>query len=288
MNPKVSVVIVHWRVRKLLELCLGSIYKQIDPEEVEVIVVDNDSQDGTSEMLMVEFPKVKTIALGQNKGFAYANNLGIKIAHGQLIYLLNPDTVIGDGFFAKSMKYMAENPGVSIVGPLLLNKDASVQESVRRFPDWRSHILILLKLKNIIPQQKFLAHYLYPDFDYKREAAVEQIMGAAMIIRRSVFDTLGLFDQGYFIWFEEVDFCQRARKHGLSIKFVPDFSVTHYGGASFEQAPTVHKQMMFNRSLLRYFFKHQPWWQSIILMVILPINLLLTALYALFLRIREQ
>ncbi len=171
---------------------------------------------------------------------------------------------------------------------MLLNRDASVQASVRRFPDWRSQVLILLKMKNIMPQQKWLANYLIPNFDYQSVTEVDQIMGAAMIIRRSTFDKIGLLDQKYFVWFEEVDFCQRAKKHGLSIKFVPDFSVTHYGGASFEQAPTVAKQLIFNRSMMRYFAKHQPWWQLVILALVLPINLLLTALYGLYLQTKKS
>ncbi|MDQ5970582.1 MAG: hypothetical protein QG603_359 [Patescibacteria group bacterium] len=288
MNPKISVIIVNWRVRKLLEECLRSIYRQADAEEVEVIVVDNDSQDSTSEMLMVQFPQVKSIALAKNKGFAYANNLGIKIASGQLIMLLNPDTVLNDNFFTQVFEYMASNPNAAIVGPLILNNDSSVQASVRRFPGWRSQMLILLKMKNIMPQQKWLANYLIPNFDYQAIAEVDQIMGAAMIIRRSTFDKIGLLDSKYFIWFEEVDFCQRAKKHGLSIKFVPNFSLKHYGGASFEQAPTVAKQLMFNRSMMRYFSKHQPVWQVIILAVVLPVNLLLTALYGLYLRARAE
>lgn len=288
MNPKISVIIVNWKVRQLLEECLHSIYRQIDSQDIEVIVVDNDSQDSTSEMLMVTFPQVKVIALAQNKGFAYANNLGLKIASSNLIMLLNPDTVLGDNFFTKCFAYLEANPKVSIVGPLLLNRDASIQPSVRRFPDWRSQALILLKLKNIWPQHQWLEHYLRPDFDYQKISEVDQIMGAAMIIRRSVFDKIGLLDQKYFIWFEEVDFCQRAKKHSLSIKFVPDFSLVHHGGASFEQARTLRKQMMFDRSLLRYFFKHHPWQQAVLLLCLVPVNLLLTALYGIYLRLRAR
>ncbi len=288
MNHKISIVIVNWRVRKLLEACLLSIYGQADVDQVEVIVVDNDSQDGTTEMLMVQFPMVRVITLAENKGFAYANNLGIKIATGDIIMLLNPDTVLNDNFFTKCFQYMDSNPNAAIVGPLILNNDSSIQASVRRFPDWRSQLLILLKMKNIIPQQKWLANYLIPNFDYGTIAEVDQIMGAAMIIPRSTFDKIGLLDQKYFIWFEEVDFCQRAKKHGLSIKFVPNFSLKHYGGASFEQAPTVAKQLMFNRSMMRYFIKHKPFWQVVILSLALPINLLLTALYGVYLRLRTQ
>lgn len=288
MKPKISVVIVNWRVRKLLAQCLASIYQQIGASEIEVIVVDNDSHDSSSEMLMAEWPQVKTISLARNKGFAYANNLGIKIARGDLIVLLNPDTVAGENFFSQCQNYMDLNPNVAIAGPQLLNIDGSIQASVRRFPDWRSQVHILLKLKNIFSQEKYLKRYLCSDFDYNRELAVEQIMGAAMIIRRSVFDKIGLFDQKYFVWFEEVDFCQRARQHGLITKFVPDFSVTHYGGASFEQASTLAKQIMFDRSLLRYFFKHQPFWQGLVLFLIMPLNLALTFGYGLYLRVREK
>lgn len=313
MKPQVSVIIVNWKVRKLLEKCLHSIFNQIDPKLVEVIVVDNDSHDGTSEMLISEFPQVRVIAMAHNTGFAYANNLALKIAYGDLIVLLNPDTIVPDGFFDKLLKYMTEHRDLGIVGPRLLNADGSIQHSVRRVPTLMSQVIVLLKLQNIINEKSdlekhlggvflslarklrhFLArnnvtsYYLASDFNYDKEASVEQIMGAAMAIRRSVFDKIGLLDHKYFIWFEEVDFCLRARKAGITIQYVPSLEIVHLGGASFEQAATVRKQIMFDRSLWRYFWKHQPRWQALIILLLIPINILLTAVYDSVLRLGEK
>lgn len=313
MEPLVSVVIVNWRVRKLLEKCLHSIFAQIDPEKVEVIVIDNDSNDGTSEMLMSEFPLVRVGALARNAGFATANNLAIKMAYGELIVLLNPDTIVPPGFFDKMIKYMSGHPAVGIVGPRLYNADGTIQASVRRVPTLMSQVIVLLKLQNIVNEKtdlekhlggiflslarklrKFLAknnitaYYLASDFDYNKESRVDQIMGAAMIIRRSVLDKIGLLDHKYFIWFEEVDFCERAKKAAVVIHYVPSLEITHLGGASFDLAPTVRKQVMFDRSLWRYFRKHQPRWQSLVILLLIPINIILTAIYDWFLRWKEN
>jgi N-acetylglucosaminyl-diphospho-decaprenol L-rhamnosyltransferase len=280
MQYDITVIIVNWRVRDLLERCLESIIANKDGLNIEIYVVDNDSRDGTSEMIMMEFPEVKVLAMARNLGFARANNLAIKQASGKHIFLLNPDTEIKPGFFKSIYAYMEDNPEVGIIGPRILNSDGSIQASIRRFPDIFSHILIMLKLRNILVENKFLKHYFLVDFDYGREQAVDQIMGAAMMIRRSVFEKIGTFDEKFFVWFEEVDFCLRASKNGIKIMYYPGAEIFHIGGESFNQEAVVRKQIIFNKSLLRYFLKHKPIGQWIIMLILTPINLLLTIAYA--------
>ncbi|RJQ33231.1 glycosyltransferase family 2 protein [Candidatus Parcubacteria bacterium] len=282
MSYDISIIIVNWKVRALLEKCLDSILANKDGLNLEIYVVDNDSKDGTSEMIMMEYPEVKVIAMSRNLGFAKANNLAIKQAKGKYIFLLNPDTQIKAGFFAKIFSYMETNPDVGIVGPKILNEDGSVQFSVRRSPDMFSQILIMLKLKNILVDNKFLKNYLWADFDYNKEQEVAQIMGAAMVIRREVFEQIGFFDEGFFVWFEEVDFCHRAKKHKIKIKYFPGAELYHVGGKSFGQKSVIRKQFIFDKSLLYYFLKHKPIWQLIIIALIVPINILLTIAYAIY------
>ncbi len=302
----ISIIIVNWRVRHLVEKCLDSIKEQESSVNVKIIIVDNYSNDGIAEMLMLNYPEVKYTGLMKNYGFAKANNLALGQASGKYVCLLNPDTELKPGFLEGVLKYFAANPGVDIIGPRLLNPDGSLQYSVRRLPTLSSQIFTLLKLQNIINPQvnlndvlpkyflgfgKFLRRlfgktkvsldYLASDFDYNKEQAVEQLMGAAIICRSEVFKKIGNLDEKFYIWFEEVDFCKRARQAGLVIHYVPSLEVIHYGGQSFAQAPSLKKQWIFDRSLLYYFWKHNPKWQAFILLILTPINLFLTLIYVL-------
>ncbi|MFA5126528.1 MAG: glycosyltransferase family 2 protein [Patescibacteria group bacterium] len=281
LKPEISVIIVNWRVRRLVEQCLKSILAYSDGINIEIIVVDNDSRDNLAEMLMMDFPDVKFVGLDKNCGFAKATNLAIKQAAGEIICLLNPDTELMPNFFPGVLKYFQEHSEVSLLGPKLLNPDGSPQASIRRLPDLKSQILILFKLKNILPQHKYLANYLAADFDYSREQSVDQIMGAAMICRRDLFDKIGLFDEHFFVWFEEVDLCYRVKKAGLDIRYVPQLQIIHHGGASFKLANSLGKQWIFDRSLVYYFWKNRPWYQALVLTLLVPINLCLTIIYVL-------
>ena len=276
----ISIVIVNWKVRPLLEKCLNAIIADTVDFNTEIFVIDNDSRDGSPEMIMAEYPQVTMIALPSNRGFAAANNLGLKQAQGKYLVLLNPDTEVQPGFFKTIIRYLEANPDIGILGPKILNSDFSLQPSVRRFPDLTSQLLTLLKLQNIWPNNRVFDHYFAVDFDYSQEQIVDQIMGAAIVIRREAFEKIGLLDQRFFIWFEEVDYCQRAKKKGIVIKYLPTATVLHHGGSSFAKQETFKNQLVFSSSLFHYFLKHQAWWKTLIILLVIPINLILTAGYA--------
>ena len=276
----ISIVIVNWKVRPLLEKCLNAIIADTVDFNTEIFVIDNDSRDGSPEMIMAEYPQVTMIALPSNRGFAAANNLGLKQARGKYLFLLNPDTEVQPGFFKTIFKYLEANPEVGIVGPKILNSDLSLQPSVRRFPDLTSQLLTLLKLQNVWPDNKVFDRYFAKDFDYSQEQIVDQIMGAAIVITREAFENIGLLDQRFFIWFEEVDYCRRAKKKGIVIKYLPTATVLHHGGSSFAKQQTFQNQLVFSSSLFYYFLKHQALWKTLIILLVIPINLILSAGYA--------
>jgi GT2 family glycosyltransferase len=280
----ISIVIVNWKVKDLLEKCLTSIFVNQADYKLEVFVVDNDSQDGSVEMIRQKFPQIVLIALEKNIGFGAANNIAIKKAKSDNIFLLNPDTELTSDFLSNILEYAKNNPAIDFIGPKILNIDNSVQLSVRRSPDLLSQILVLFKLINIPVLNKLLNNYLLKNFDYSKEQDVEQIMGAAMFIRRRVFDKIGIFDKKFFTWFEEVDLCLRASQVGIKIKYWPGASVIHKGGESFSQANNLKKQLIFNKSLLHYFSKHKPFWQTLIILVLIPLNIFLTLIYVIFLK----
>ncbi|MBT4209851.1 MAG: glycosyltransferase family 2 protein [Candidatus Komeilibacteria bacterium] len=282
MRPDISIVIVNWKAKDFLKKCLKSIFDYQNDYQVEVFVVDNDSQDGSVEMLKEKFPQVILMPLAKNIGFGAANNLAIDKAQAEYIFLLNPDTELTKDFLDHAFVYMQSNPGVGIIAPKILNSDGSQQLSIRRNPNLLSQILVLFKLINILPNNRILSNYLFKNFDYTKEQSVDQIMGAAMLIHKSVFEKIGIFDEKFFIWFEEVDLCKRARQANISIRYFPGAEIVHHGGESFSQANSLKKQLFFNNSLLYYFYKHKAIWQSFIILLLIPINIILTLVYVIF------
>lgn len=255
----ISVIIVSWNVRELLKKCLDSVFAHTTPTPpqgggdlwFEVILIDNASSDGTVTMVRQEFAQVTLIANDNNRGFAAANNQGVRQAKGRYVLLLNPDTEFIEDTLTKVAAKMESDPSIGVLGCQLLNPDGTIQPSVRRFPTVWSQLVILTKLHHIWPSP--LDKYLMKGFDYGHEQGADQVMGAFFCVRREVFDKIGLLDEGYFIWFEEVDFCRRAKKAGYKIVYWPGTRVIHHGAQSFKQQMTIKKQWWFFKSALRYF-----------------------------------
>ncbi len=250
---KISIVIVSWNVKNLLKRCLESIFVYSKNIELEIIVVDNASQDGTADMVKKEFTKVRLIENNKNLGFAKANNQAIRKSRGEYILLLNPDTKFIEDTLSKIIKKMDSNDKIGVLGCRLLNENHTLQRSVRAFPRKRDILIIFLKLYKIFPQ--LLYKYFARNFDYSREREVDQIMGAFFLVRSEVFEKIGYLDEKYFIWFEEVDFCYRVWHSGWKVVYTPASSIVHYGGQSFNQANTWKKQLWFFHSALRFFSK---------------------------------
>jgi len=274
-----SVVIVNWNVKDLLKKCLASVYRQTLGISFEVFVVDNASPDNSAAMVAAEFPQVKLIANLDNKGFAAANNQGIREAKGEFILLLNPDTEILDNALAKAVELTRQNVRIGVLGCRLLNSDQTLQPSARRFPTLADQFLILLKVHHLWPDMEIFRRYFAQDFDYSAAGEADQVMGAFFLIRRETLDQIGLLDEGYFIWFEEVDFCRRAKDAGWKIAYAPEVEIIHHCSQSFKQVLSLSKQKIFNRSLLRYFQKHRPLWEYLLLAALNPLSLLLAYIF---------
>lgn len=254
---KVSFIIVSWNVEELLKECIQSILRRSYFFPIEVIVIDNASRDGSVTMVSQNFPSVKLICNDKNKGFGAACNQGIAAAMGEYIFLLNPDSTLEDSALETLVSYMDTHPDVGMSAPQIRNGDGSIQQSIRGFPSSFSQLLILLKLRRWAPSLKALRRYFALDFDYtKNEQEVDQPMGAAMIIRSSVLKKIGVFDEQFFLWFEEVDLCKRMRDAGYAIRYISSAHVVHYTGKSFSQQSILERQKNFFRSCGRYVRKH--------------------------------
>ena len=253
---KLSIIIVSWNVKDDLLKCLSSLEENPPSESFEQIVVDNDSSDGTLDAVKQKCPEVITIANRQNRGFAAANNQGIQASSGQYILLLNPDTIIHTGALDILVGFLDNNPGVGVCGAKLLYADGSVQASVRRFPSFRAVLYrhTIFRLLRI-----FRADYRrwsMKDFDYDRQMDVDQVSGAAMIVRRSVIDQVGSMDESFFMYYEEVDLCYRIKQAHWRIVFLPDAVITHLSGRSAKQI-RLKRRIMMLKSLMVFFRKHR-------------------------------
>lgn len=265
MRPDLSIIIVSWNVRELLEACLESIERSpISLFEapavghaalsVEVIVVDNASSDGTPALLREQYPWVHLIEPGENLGFSAGNNVGLEASRAPLLLLLNPDTrLVGDALPAMAA-YMDAHPEVGALGPLLLNADGSVQSSRRRFPTLLTALFESTWLAGLAPRA-VLDRYTMDDVPANIPHEVDWVQGAAVMLRRAVFDEVGGLDTGFFMYSEELDWLKRIKQAGWQVMFLPDARVVHYGGRSSEQVEP-QKHVYFQTSKVRYFRKH--------------------------------
>lgn len=255
LPPYLSIVIVSWNVRDLLRACLESIHATAPTDlSLEVIVVDNGSTDGTVEMLRKAFPWVWLIEAGGNLGFSGGNNLGLTASRGRYVLLLNPDTLVLGDALPKMLAYMEAHPQVGALGPQLLNEDGTVQSSRRRFPTFWTAVFESTWLQPIAPKRT-LDRYYMRDHDDDEIVEVDWVQGAALLVRREVIEQVGSFDEGFFMYSEELDWQKRIKAAGWQIVYYPEAQIVHYGGKSSEQV-IAQRHIYFQNSKVRYFRKH--------------------------------
>jgi len=255
-NPiEISVVIVGWNAKHYLELCLDSLVKAPPRRNMEVLVVDNASSDGSAEMIEAKYPWVKLIKSGENLGFAKGNNVAIRRATGRYIALVNPDVIVFPGCLDALADFLDKNPKVGNVGPRVLNPDMSMQSTCRRFPSLWNNFCSATRLESTFKGIPFFAgeHMFY--FAHDRTLAVDVLVGCFSMIRRETFDQVGLLDEGLFMYGDDVDWCRRARNGGWEIVFHPDGQAIHDRGKITAPYP-VRFAVAQQRSVLYYWKKH--------------------------------
>ncbi len=251
---QVSIIIVNYNTCNLLRECLSSILQHTHGLDFEIIVIDNASNDGSREMLEKEFPQVVRIYNPRNIGFAAANNQGIKRATGNYILLLNSDTrIIGDAIRA-TYDFMEKHPRVGIAGCKLLHADGSLQPSCRSFPSVWNIFVESFFLYLLFRNTKLFGRYYMSYFDHQSVCEVEVVMGAFMFIRRTTFDTVGLFDEDYFLYSEETDFCYRAHRAGIKTFFYPHAAIIHLEGGSASDSQLRFRRL--HQGVLLFLRKH--------------------------------
>lgn len=249
-----SVLIVSWNTRELTLAALRS-FLPAAGLELEVIVVDNASADGSADAIAAAFPTVRLIRNDRNAGFAGGVNLGLQAARHPLILLLNPDTrVLGDAL-ARLVDYADAHPRAGILGPRVLNEDGSLQASRFRFPSLLNQLLSATYLYQLFPRSGFFNRERMGGRESDAPEAVEAVSGCCFLMRRALLDAVGVLDETFFMYAEEVDLCYRAWQAGFEVHYAPVGEIVHLGGGASRLA-SQRNFLEYRRSMLRFFRKH--------------------------------
>jgi GT2 family glycosyltransferase len=233
-TPDLSIVIVNWNTRDLLRQCLASLASAVGDLDYEVLVMDNDSVDGSLDMVTSGFPGVAAENTGGNLGFARANNLALPRTRGRHVLLLNPDTICPAGSLAALVAAAARHPGCGAVGPMLTEADGSPTISSGQFPRPRFHWLRPLSVLPLDRRWRTYASFTYVPEHGDPDRLVDYVAGACMLIPRDSLEAVGLLDEQFFLYFEETDWCLRAWRLERPIVLVPSVAVVHLEGRAAE------------------------------------------------------
>jgi GT2 family glycosyltransferase len=257
-SPHLSIIIVSYNTRDLLRQCLLSLQAtRLKAGSLEVIVVDNNSLDGSGEMVAEEFPQVHLIRMEANVGFAAANNRALTSARGKYVLLLNSDTVVPEGALAQLLMAVESRSDIGIAGCRLLNPDGTPQVSFGRFPSLATVLAEFMGLDRWRVTRRWTLTSGRAPEPGEPSHLIDYPSGACLLIRHDILRSLGGFDDGYFLYFEETDLCRRARDAGYRALYVASASVTHIGGASGVQRPA-EVEMAYYAGLYRYLCAYRP------------------------------
>ncbi len=251
---KLSIVIICWNDRKVIEDCLRSIFDGTHATEFEVIVSDNGSTDGSIELIKKQFPSVRMIENGANLGFARGNNVGIREAQGEYVLILNPDTIVGEGSLDRWIEFADAHPEAGGFGCRVFNADGTHQQSARPF-----HTLLRewVRALGLQPLTRLVPRFAdtYAPWHGETERQIDWQSGCCVMFRRDLLQELHGFDEQFFYHFEEVDLCKRVWNTGHPILFTPCASIVHLGGQSVGRFP-IRFAIEINRNRYRYYYKY--------------------------------
>lgn len=263
-QDRLSIITVTYNHSREIKACVEAILNSEGDWKGEIIVVDNASQDETTtivnELIKTNKNKqinIKLAAQNQNSGFTCGTNLGLRQASGDFLLLLNPDTMVFPDTLSQLMDYLKKNSNVGIVAPQLLFPDGKIQPSCRHFPARRDVFWHLLGLNSLFPQSAIFNRWKMGNFAHNQEMEVDQPQGAALMTHRKAFESVGLLDENFPMFFSDVDWCQRFKMNGWKIIFYPDAKIIHHQGTSIHRN---RARMIWSshRSFIRYFQKYHP------------------------------
>ena len=271
-----TVQIVNWNAREPLRAALRSILSHPPRFPYEIVVLDNASSDGSVQMLEKEFPEVRLLVSEQNLGFSKGHNLAARAARGKYLFILNPDTEVIPPALESLVDYAEQHPEVAILGPKILNPDGSLQYSCRRFPNPTAALFRNTPLGKLFPNNPYTRDYLMTDWDHNSIREVDWVSGAALFIRRVVYEQLGGFDERFFMYCEDTDLCYRAWQAGYRVIYYPEPKIVHAIGRSTDLV--ANKMIItFHKSMYLFYKKHYTRKTFLLLRPLVPVALALRA-----------
>ncbi len=272
-TPSLSVLIVTYNAEPFLRDCLKSVALQKPSFAFEVIVTDNASSDKSVELIRSDFPGVQLIASPVNAGFAAATNRAFAKAAGEYILLLNPDTILNNDALERLVGFLRRRPDAGAIGPRIFNQDGSPQRTGVSAPSLWNLLIDTLFLNVVFPRSRIFGRHRRLYDDPERPQEVDCLQGSCLLIRGEALNGRPVFDESYFLYFEETDLCTRLRQAGWKVMYVPDASIIHLGGSgvSYYDAPRI---LMFHRSFLVYLQKHSGSLRRLVFRVLLIVRAL--------------
>jgi len=255
--PRLSIIIVTYNSRGYVDTCLQSLTRMLPALDHDIIVVDNASTDGTAAAVRERWPAVRVIDAGGNLGFAAANNIGIRQTSAELVLLLNPDAVVRPAAVDRLVALLDARPDVAVVGPRIVDGDRRAELSfgamIAPVAELRQKVLVVGNDHHV----PLISGYV--DRLTRREKPVDWVSGACLMVRRADAEAVGLMDERYFMYTEDVDFCAAIRSRGRTVLFTPAAEVVHLRGRSASTTPRPTRAA-YRRSQLAFYEKHHPGW----------------------------
>ena len=255
--PRLSIIIVSYNSSHDLEACLTSLTRHPPHVDHEVVVVDNASTDGTPEYLRTRWPGIRLIAAGENAGFARANNIAIRQTFGELVLLLNPDTIVPEGTIDRLVRVLDGDAATAVAGPRIVDGEGRAELSFGRMIS----PLAELRQKFLVRGQERRTAVIGNVVEWmtRRSKAVDWVSGACLLIRRVDLEAVGLLDERFFLYTEDVDLCASVRARGRRVRFVADAEIIHLRGRSVASSRSA-SEAAYRRSHIAFYEKHHPKW----------------------------
>lgn len=243
---QLSVIIINYNVKYFLEQCLCSVYKACSNIDAEIIVFDNNSTDGSQQFFADRFSKVSFTWSQENLGFGRANNEALKLAGGEFVLFLNPDTIVPEDCFEKCLQQLSDQPAAGALGVKMLDGSGNyLKESKRAFPSPFTALYRLTGLAGLFPHSAVFARYYLGNLDKNKSNEIDVLAGAFMMVRKKVLDITGGFDEAFFMYGEDVDLSYRIQEAGFKNLYFPDTSILHFKGESTKKGSLNYVKMFY-------------------------------------------
>lgn len=263
-NKELSIIITAYKKAELLELCINSIKKNIGNKiDYEIIVVDSETEEDISDLMIDKFPKITFLKNKKNQGFGKLVNQGLKRARGEYLFIINHDIIIKGSAIQELLTFIKKNKTVGLVAPRLINFDGRIQPSAFRFYSWKTILYRRTFLGKLPFAKKYLDEFLFKKEMDKREVVdVDWVMGSAMMVSRRAVEIVGKFDESFFLYFEDVDWCRRFWENNYRVVYNPAVTVAHYHGKASGNKGAVRAVLLNKytrihiKSAIVYFWKY--------------------------------